>query len=148
MASGVLCAGRASSLHLRHLPTRQSLALRLPLLPALVVASSSSSVAVALPRISPAGQAAGYARQRVVRRIPKIVSRKAKRKAAAAALSQLQSSQSDNAASPPGTSAVEDNKEWKFTGWVSTKRDIKAAVDECVQNIRPKFGDAKVPSLA
>jgi hypothetical protein len=112
-----------------HLPTRQSLRFtdRWSILPVPLIATASS-VAVMLPRILPTGRAAGYARQRVIKRVPKIV--KAKRPAAKA--------EDQSAAAAP--------KEWKFTGWVSTKRDIKAAVDECVHNIRPKFGGVKVPS--
>ena len=127
----VPCVGGRASLHMCHLPTRQSLRFpdRWSILPVPLIATASS-VAVMLPRIVPTGRAAGYARQRVIKRVPKIV--KAKRPAA----------KTNNAADQSAAAAP---KEWKFTGWVSTKRDIKAAVDECVQNIRPKFGDVRVP---
>jgi hypothetical protein len=113
-----------------HLPTRQSLRCpdRWSILPVPLIATASS-VAVMLPRIMPTGRAAGYARQRATKQVPKIV--KAKGPAAKTNKDEDQS-------------AAAALKEWKFTGWVSTKRDIKAAVDECVQNIRPKFGDVKV----
>jgi len=129
----VPCVGGRASLHMCHLPTRQSLRFpdRWSILPVPLIATASS-VAVMLPRIVPTGRAAGYARQRVIKRVPKIV--KAKRPAA----KTNKAAEDQSAAAAP--------KEWKFTGWVSTKRDIKAAVDECVQNIRPKFGDVRVPS--
>ncbi len=30
-------------------------------------------------------------------------------------------------------------KKWKWSGWVSTKRDVRSAVEECVRKIRPHF---------
>lgn len=40
--------------------------------------------------------------------------------------------------------STKQQKEWKFSSWISTKRDIRAAVEECASKIKPKFGAAKV----